>query len=98
MRNTVRILLIAYLALVAGCATYNWRQGEAVQTAHVHKVETPIASEFCTKLLGELKRGCAVRMTNTSTGVTNCVMVVLPGDLYAVRHEAGGHCMGQDHP
>lgn len=96
MRNAVRILLITYLVLVAGCA-YNWQQAEDVQTAHIHKVETPIAPEFCTKLLGGLKRGCAVRMTNTSTGVTNCVMVVLPGDLPAVRHEAGGHCMGQDH-
>lgn len=92
----MRYLPALVALLLPGCATYDWRQAEDVQTAHVHKVESPLSAEFCTKLLLAPKRGCAVRITNTETGVTNCVMVVLPGDLTAIRHE-GGHCLGQDH-
>lgn len=91
----MRLSTLLLALLLPGCA-YNWQQAEDVQTALVHKIETPIAPEFCSRLLGGDKRGCATRLTNTSTGVTNCVMVVLPGDLTAIRHE-GGHCMGQDH-
>jgi hypothetical protein len=95
MRNAIRTMLIAYLFLVAGCA-YTWQETQRVDLAVVHKIETPLASEFCTKLLGGMKRGCAIRLTNTGTNTTNCVMVVHPGDMEAVRHEAG-HCMGYDH-
>jgi outer membrane lipopolysaccharide assembly protein LptE/RlpB len=96
MRNAVRTLLIAYLALVAGCA-YNWQETQRVDMAVVHKIESPLASEFCSKLLDSNLRACAVRLTDTSKNTTRCVMVLLPNDGEAAAHE-GGHCMGYDHP
>lgn len=81
--------------LLSSCA-YDWQESQRVDLATVHKIETPIAAEFCTKLLGSPKIGCAVRLTNTGTNATTCVMIVMPNDGYAVAHE-GGHCMGYDH-
>lgn len=54
--------------------------------AVVHKVETEFAMEFCSKLLGGAKRGCAIRLTNMDNKQTRCVMVVQPGDPAAVAH------------
>ncbi len=65
--------------------------------ALIHKVETPLAGEFCSKLLGALKRGCAVRLLNTDSNITNCVLIVAPGDVGAIQHESA-HCLGWDHP
>lgn len=87
-------LLALASIMVGGC--YAWVERQEVNQALIHKIETPLAQDFCTKLLGGMKRGCAVRLTNTENGITRCVAVVLPGDLEAVRHEAS-HCMGQDH-
>lgn len=94
--NTLEWALILSAGFLTGCA-YAWKEGQQVDTALVHKVETELASDFCSKLLGGTKRGCAIRLTDTTEGVTRCVLVVHPGDIYAMTHESG-HCMGWDHP
>jgi len=88
---------VALVLLLSGCATYEWRENQRVDTAVVHKIETAFASEFCTKLLGAPKRACAIRLTNTGNSTTTCVIVMLSKDGEAAAHEAGGHCMGYDH-
>jgi hypothetical protein len=87
--------IVVAFAMLSGCA-YNWQESQRVDLATVHKIETELAAEFCTKLLGSPKRGCAIRLNNTGTNETTCVMIVMPNDGYAIAHE-GGHCMGYDH-
>lgn len=64
--------------------------------AEVHKIETELAAEFCSKLLGGVKRACAIRLQNMDNNKTRCVVLVMPKDPYAISHEAG-HCLGVDH-
>lgn len=96
----MRALLVIVIALLAGCAgnpQYQWRKSVDITTATVSKIETDLAPEFCSRLLGGDKRACAIRMTNTENGITNCVIVIPKNDGDAAAHEAGGHCMGYDH-
>lgn len=93
--NNLEWALILTFGFLTGCA-YAWKEGQKVNYAEIHKVETEVAMDFCSKLLGGVKRGCAIRLTNTDNGITRCVMVVLPNDPEAIVHESG-HCMGQDH-
>lgn len=91
--------LAVSLALLGGCTTptassYTWTKNEDIRTSSVEKIESPLASAFCTALLGSPKVGCAVRLI----GQGRCVIVILPNDGTAAAHEAGGHCMGYDHP
>lgn len=86
------------LLLLAGCSvpvadSYHWSRAEEVQRTVVTKIETPLAVNFCSALLGGIKAACAVRLT----GAGRCVIVIRPGDGTAAAHEAGGHCMGYDH-
>ena len=90
----MRYVVIAML--LSGCA-YNWQETQRVDMAVVHKIESPLAAEFCSKLLDGDLRACAIRLTNTGNNTTRCVMVILPKDGQAAAHE-GGHCMGYDHP
>lgn len=85
-------------ALLSGCAagpadSYQWTKAEDVRQSIVTKIETPLATTFCSELLGSPKLGCAVRLI----GQGRCVIVIRPGDGTAAAHEAGGHCMGYDH-
>lgn len=91
----MRLLLLAVLAL-SGCSSYTWQKSEHVGRVDVVKIETQLAVEFCSALLGSPKRGCATRMRNGDTGKVNCVVVMLPNDGDVAAHE-GGHCMGYDH-
>jgi hypothetical protein len=93
----MRWALGAGLSLVTPGCVYNWQETQRVEAALIHKVETPLAGEFCSKLLGALKRGCAVRLLNTDSNITNCVLIVAPGDVEAIQHESA-HCLGWDHP
>ena len=92
----MRAALLALLLLLPGCATYQWSETQQVDLVTIHKIETELAPEFCTKLLGSPKLACAIRLTNTSSRATTCVVVMPPKDGYAAAHE-GGHCMGYDH-
>ena len=83
------------LLLLSGCV-YSFTKGEDIRDVAVHKIETTVAPEFCTNLLGGLKRGCAVRIRNTETQQVSCVVVMLPNDGEAASHEAG-HCLGYRH-
>jgi hypothetical protein len=93
IRLNLSLLLCA--ALLSGCA-YDWVENQAVEAVELHKVETELASEICSKLLGGAKRGCAIRLTNMDNKKTRCVMVVQPGDSAAIAHESM-HCLGWDH-
>jgi len=89
---------LAALLLLSGCASapadsYQWHKGEDVKQSTVVKLETPLAVDFCSALLGSLKVGCAVRLI----GQGRCVIIIRPNDGTAAAHEAGGHCMGYDH-
>ena len=84
------------LALLAGCETYAWEKIEQIGRVEVVKIETPLAAEFCSALLGSPKIACAVRLRNGDTGRMQCVVVIAPSDADAAAHE-GGHCMGYDH-
>lgn len=88
---------IFLLVFLAGCAQYDWAKSEHIAQVQVHKIETPLAVEFCSALLGGLRNGCAVRMRHAETGQVECVVVILPNDGEIAAHE-GGHCMGYDHP
>lgn len=88
--------MIRYLPILLLSGCYTWAEGQRVDTATVHKIETDLAPEFCSKLLGSPKVGCAVRLTNTATDAVNCVVIIRPNDGDAAAHE-GGHCMGYDH-
>ena len=88
---------VLIVGLLSGCTTYQWRQGAEVDTFAGRKIESPLAAEFCSTLLGGAKRGCAIRIVDTATRASNCVFVVLPGDAEASAHEAA-HCVGLDHP
>ena len=98
MFNSTELKLMALGALyaggLAGCATYY--KAEDIERVDLVKIETPLATQFCSGLLGGLKRGCAIRLLNTETGKTNCVVVMHEGDSEAAYHEAG-HCLGYDH-
>lgn len=89
--------MIRYLPilLLSGCA-YTWTESQRVDLATVHKIETELAPDFCSKLLRSPKIGCAIRLTDTSDNTTNCVVVILPNDGDSAAHE-GAHCMGYDH-
>jgi hypothetical protein len=95
MGHRLKISLLLCAALLNGCA-YNWVENQVVDTAEVHKVETELAAEICSKLLGGVKRACAIRLTNMDSKQTRCVMVVQPGDRAAIGHEVL-HCLGWDH-
>lgn len=89
---------LAALLLVSGCSipvadSYQWAKAEDVKRTTVVKIETPLAVEFCSALVGGLKAACAVRLV----GQGKCVIIIRPGDGAAAAHEAGGHCMGYDH-
>lgn len=79
---------------LAGC--YSFSKTDQVDKVSVVKIESDLAPQFCSGLLGAAKRGCAVRMLNMDNGTVNCVVVILPNDGNAAAHEAG-HCMGYDH-
>jgi hypothetical protein len=92
----LKLRYVVIAMLLSGCA-YNWQETQRVDMAVVHKIESPLAAEFCSKLLDSDLRACAIRLTNTSNNPTRGVMVILPKDGQAAAHE-GGHCMGYDHP
>lgn len=92
----LRATLLFVVLCMAGCATPAWYQAQQVTRTVITKLETPLAMEFCSALLSGAKRGCAVRMVNSETHLSTCVVVVGPGDGDAVAHE-GGHCLGYDH-
>lgn len=92
--NNLEWALILITGFLTGCA-YAWKETERVDDAAVRKIETDIAPSFCSALLGYPARACTVRLKVDD--VMRCVTVMMPGDIYAVRHEVGGHCMGQDH-
>lgn len=94
--NTLEWTLILCAGFLTGCA-YAWKEGQKVDVALVHKVESELAPKFCTDLLGVIRRGCAVRLINTENGITRCVIVILPNDPESITHEPG-HCLGWDHP
>ncbi len=64
--------------------------------AEVRKVEAEFAMEFCSKLLGGAKRGCAIRLTNMASKQIRCIMVVQSGDRAGSARESM-HCLGWDH-
>lgn len=90
---------LAILLLLAGCAgapadSYTWSKSEEVTEVIVRKLETPLAMEFCSGLLGKpFQVGCAVWTEPRK----RCVIVIRPGDAVAAAHEVGGHCVGFDH-
>lgn len=94
MVKLTSLLLLSVLPLSGCAAPYEWVKNSDVGESHVHKIESPLASEFCSALLGGNKAGCAVW---TDAKRTRCVIVIAPGSGEAAAHEAGGHCMGYDH-
>jgi hypothetical protein len=92
------IASIAAMLLTAGCASdgYTWSKAQHIERVRVVKIETQLAVDFCSALLGSPKRGCTARMRNGDTGEFMCVVVMLPNDGAVAAHE-GGHCMGYDH-
>jgi hypothetical protein len=91
------VKLRAALALtgfgLSGCAsTVDWYKAEDVRAIEIVAIETPLAVQFCSALLGGIKRACAVRFSN----MNRCPVIYLPGDGEAAAHE-GGHCLGYDH-
>lgn len=64
--------------------------------AEVEKVGAEFAMEFCSKLLGGAKRGCAIRLTNMASKQIRCIMVVQSGDRAGSAHDSM-HCLGWDH-
>lgn len=79
------------LALIlAGCVTYEWHKQAEVKSTTIHKVESPLAPEFCTAFLGTPAVACAVWIPN------RCVIVVRPNTHEDVAHEST-HCLGWNH-
>lgn len=93
------------LLLLAGCAapsalgpsyapparSYKWIKTAEVKAAVVIKIETDMAGDFCTALLGTHAIACAVRFPDG-----RCVVVIEPDAGVQAAHETG-HCLGYDH-
>lgn len=97
----MRLLL---LLLLAGCAaptelqsytpsamSHKWVKTVDVGIANITKIETDLAREFCTGVLGYHAIACAVRFPGG-----RCVVVIEPGNGVQAAHETG-HCLGYDH-
>ena len=88
----IKLAHACLFSMLTGCASYQWQKAEDVDRTIMSKIETPLAIQFCSGLLGSQKRGCAVRLVNLG----RCVVVILPGDGEAAAHETG-HCLGYRH-
>lgn len=88
----IRCLLT--LPFLTGC--YTWHQGEDITQVTVRKVITLDADAVCHALIGQSVPGCSVRNRNTTTGMWNCAIIVMPADVATNVHEPA-HCLGYDH-
>lgn len=86
------LLALGILGTVAGCATYTWVKSEHVNRTEVTKIETPLASEICTPIVGSLALACAIRIEKQN----RCVVIVSPNSPGQIEHESA-HCFGYDH-
>lgn len=92
----MRLAACSIAIALAGCAEQPWQKSEHVQQVQVRKIESQLAVDFCSALLGSPKKGCSFRARNGDTGKHECVVVTLPNDAGVVAHE-GAHCLGYDH-